>query len=82
MTRRMRGGEMFDLLVDEGAYSEDEAMYAVLATVKAVKYLHAYVTAQDSALSTREPTACTHATPHPHHTTPCTVRHLTRFLVV
>ena len=39
---RMRGGEMFDLLVDEGAYSEDEAMYAVLATVKAVKYLHAY----------------------------------------
>jgi len=33
---------MFDLLVDEGAYSEDEAMYAVLATVKAVKYLHAY----------------------------------------
>lgn len=35
---------MFDLLVEEGAYSEAEAMYAVLATVKAVKFLHSSVT--------------------------------------
>lgn len=37
----MEGGEMFDLLVNQGAYSEQEAMPVVFSVMKAVHFMHA-----------------------------------------
>lgn len=36
----MKGGELYDKIVDEGEYSEDEAKLIVLQIINAVEYLH------------------------------------------